>query len=821
MRVPVSWLRELVPVGLGTDELVDVMSLHGLEVEAVHRPGAGLRGARTARVLERRPHPDADTLQDVRVTDGDDEVEVVCGAWNFAEGDTVVHAGSGGRLPDGTVLEARDIRGVTSQGMLCSARELDLGTDHSGIVVLDGDTPVGVPLDEVLPVGEPVIEVAVFANRGDHHSVLGIAREGAAILDLSVQRPGGAERPDGDAPPVTVEDPDGCPQFVAWGLDRPLPDPDAPSATPWWMRQRLEACGVRAISPIVDVTNYVMLELGQPLHAFDLDRLHGPELRARRAAERERLVTLDGEERTLDPGDMVVADADRAVAIGGVMGGADTEVGPDTTRVALEAATWDPPSVRRTARRLNLTSEASLRFARRVDPGVAEPALARAAALLEQITGAETRGASRDGGVDWDPAPVTMDAGWCAAFLGLDDLDADDQAGYLRREGCEVDVADGTLSVHAPSWRDDLTRPADLAEEVARLHGYDRVPATMPRVAVAGGRGASREAAGTVRRLCRAYGLSEVRTRPFVGTEPLMGLAPSDGRVRLANPLAQDASALRPTTVEGLLAAVRTNVGQGRHGLGVFEAGRVFRPAGDPLDDVLDAVPGGLDWRWRDPDGRTLPTQPLVLGLAAQGLRQGRRWLDTDRPWSVFDLLAVVDEVVGRVLPGGTRPERDQDVDRPGLHPGRTAVLRLDGVELGLVGRLHPEEAAARDLPEPVVVGEVLLEPLLARAGTATEPRRAPRLTHHPAVTVDVALVADEDEPDARLEDAVRAGAGDLLDGLWWFDEYRGEQVGEGRRSLALRLRLQAEEQLADDDAEAVIDAVAEAAGELGATLRR
>lgn len=816
MRVPRSWLAEFVDVDLGLEDLVEAMSLHGLEVEAVRRPGADVRGARTARVVERAPHPDADQLQLVTVTDGVDELQVVCGAWNFDVGDVVLHAGVGASLPDAPRIEARDIRGVTSHGMLCSARELELGRDHSGIVVLPDDTGLGIPVRDLFPLGEPVIDVAVFSERGDQQSILGIAREVAAILDLELTVPSGAAVPDQPALPVSIDAPDGCTQFVAWELEAPA---DRPSS-PWWLRRRLEVCGIRALDLVVDVTNYVLLELGQPLHAFDGDRLEGPELRARRATPGERLTTLDDVERTLEADDMVVADAGRAVAIGGVMGGADTEVGPTTTRVVLEAATWDAASVRRTSRRLGLASEASIRFAREVDPAIAEPALARAAELLADLADVRATGASRTGEPTREHAPVRLDPDWCAALLGVDDLGAERQAEYLRRLGCEVRSGDGALAVTAPSWRTDLGRPADLAEEVARLHGYDSIPATLPVTPVRGGLSVTQEAEREVNRLCRSFGLHEITTRPFVGAEAIDGLLVSDGRVRLANPLAQDAAALRPSLIEGLLGAVRTNVGQGRPGVGLFEAGRIFRPTGDPVEKAL--APFGTRWRWRDPDGAALPTQPRTLGVAAQGLRHGEAWLDTEETWSVYDVLAVLDAVVSRLAPG-LRLERHQDgIERRGWHPGRTAVLYLGDVEVGLVGQLHPTESARRDLPEPVVAGEVLLEPLLELATGDDQPAQAPSLTRHPAVTVDVALVADEQVPYAELERAVRRGAGELLDGLWWFDEYRGEQVGPGRRSLAMRLRLQApDRQLSDEDAEAVIDAVAAEAAERGATLRR
>lgn len=824
MKLPISWLRRFIDLDdLSLDELVDVMSLNGLEVEEVHVPGRGTTGVITKRVVSWKPHPDADKLRVVHVTDGETEIELVCGASNFDTGDVVAHAEVGATIPpppgstEPFLLEPRELRGVVSNGMLVSAREIQLGDDHSGIMVLPDDTPLGADLTDILPVGEPVIEVAVLADRGDHHSVLGIARELGAILDRPVRELGVPAAPAADGVPVDIAPAgDGCSQFVTWSVEGVEVGP-----SPWWLRQRLEQCGVRAINNVVDVTNFVMLETGQPLHAFDLDQLHGEQLTVRWAEEGETLLTLDDQERTLQATDLVICDADRIASLAGVMGGADTEVSETTTRVLLEGATWDPLTIRRTSRRLNLVSEASLRFERRVDPAMAAVAVARAAELLVEIGGGRIVATSTTGTAEVDRPPLELDAAWCARFLGLDELDAETQAAFLRREGCEVTVDGDRLTVTAPTWRGDLTRPADLAEEVARLYGYERIPATMPNVVLRGGYSRAQLAERRIRDAILAGGFHEVRTRPFVGTDALEGVVPTEGRVTLANPLAKDAAAMSPTLVEGLLQVVRRNVGQGRPGTAIFEIARIFRPAGDDVEASLKGF--GDAWRWTDPDGVPLPTQPRVLGLAAQGLRLGADWLDEDAAWGVYDLLAVLDEVVARVAPTDdpTWVLEREPVERDGFHPGRTARLVLRGVEVGVVGQLHPDEADRRDLVEPVVVAELLLEPLFEHLQADELPVQAVELVRHPAMTVDVALVADEGVSYAALEAAARSGAGELLDELWFFDEYRGAQLGEGRRSIAMRLRLQApDRQLTDDDAEAVIAAVGREAELIGAALR-
>ena len=835
MKLPLSWLTELVDLDLPLDDLVSLMSLSGLEVEDVTTPGAGAQGIRTARVLHWEPHPDADSLRVVRVTGegGDGEVEVVCGAFNFDVGDVVAHALPGGHVPGvtgpdggrGLTLEARTIRGVTSQGMLASPRELELGDDHAGILVLSDDTPLGASLDDLIPVGDPVIEIAVQADRGDHLSILGVARDLAAILDTTWRAPEVPAAPSEPSVPVTVET-DGCSAFHTWVLEQV-----AIGGSPLWLRQRLAQSGMRPIDVAVDVTNLVMLELGQPLHAFDLDQVRGPALTVRDAAGGEQLTTLDGQQRELVAGDLVIDDAERAVSLAGVMGGLDTEVSSATSRILLEAAVWEPTTIRRTSRRLGLSSEASQRFERGVDPQGAARAVARATGLLTELAGVKATGSGAqlaEPQPDWARRPtVTLDTARVRRTLAID-LSDDEQAELLARSGAEIGGGDGQLEVTPPSWRRDLTRPADLTEEIIRLYGYDRVPDRLPALPTTGGLTPAQRLEREARQLALAAGFHEATTRPFVGDDPLAGVVPSSGRVRLANPLAQDAAAMRPSLIEGLLQAVRRNHGQGRPGVALAELGRCFRPVEDPLAEVLDAVLADVsdgDWRWSDPHGDSIPVQPRVLAVAAAGLKLGEGWLDVDDRWSVHDVVDVLDRVARHLAPPDDPDwalERSA-TERDGYHPGRTAVLRLRGREIGIVGQLHPEESDRRDLPEQVVVGELLLEPFLAAVPEdGYPPVRALTLVKHPAMTVDVALVANDNVAYATLEQAVRAGAGDLLDELWWFDEYRGEQLGEGRRSVAMRLRLQAaDRQLTDADAESVIDRVEDAAAAVGAALRR
>jgi phenylalanyl-tRNA synthetase beta chain len=815
MRIPLSWLTSMVDIELPLDELVDRLNASGLEVEGVTRPGAGIAGVRTARVLHHEPHPDADSLRLVDVTgpDGTGEVRVVCGASNFDVGDVVLHAAVGARIP-GLQLEARTIRGQVSNGMLASARELGLGDDHAGLLVLGDDVPLGAALDELVPVGEPVIEIAVQPDRGDQLSILGVARDLAALLDTSLlPLPDLAPTPLAAGARVRL-DTDGVGAFVAWTLEGAVV-----RRSPLWLRTRLAQCGVRSIDGVVDVTNFVMLELGQPLHAFDLDRVAGGTLHVRDAAGGEVLRTLDGVDRTLVAGDLVIDDEQGAASLAGVMGGERTEVHAGTRRILLEGAVWDPAAIRRTSRRLGLVSEASTRFERRVDPEGAAVAVARAAYLMSLTADAEVVGATSEGRRSgaWLASPTVQAAAPRIAGLLALDLDAAAQAALLRRAGCDVVVAGDGLTVVPPSWRGDLTREADLAEEVARLHGFAHIPAVLPPLVLRGGLSAAQRLERSLRDAVLAHGFDEVVTRPFVGERVFAGVHPSAGRVRLANPLAQDAAAMRTGLLDGLLATLRRNRGQGRAGMAVTELGRIHRPVDDALGGALDALLGD-GWRWHGPDGQALPLQPRTIGVAAFGSRGGDGWLDESAAWDVEDVLAAFDELARRADHG---PLRRRAIERDGWHPGRTVVLELAGIEVGIAGQLHPHACDAWDLPEPVVAGELLLEPLLHPARDGIRVPVAPQLVRHPAVVVDVAVVAPETVTVAAIAETVRSAAGVLLDDLRWFDEFRGPQLPEGHRSVGFRLRLQdADRQLSDADADGVLGRVGEAVKGIGAALR-
>ncbi|MFT5223470.1 MAG: phenylalanyl-tRNA synthetase beta chain, partial [Glaciecola sp.] len=442
MKIPLSWLKEFIDFDLDVETLVDTMGRNGLEVDGVTHPGAGTSGVLTAKVLSWEPHPNADKLRVVQIDNGSAQIEVVCGATNFATGDVVAHAGPGATIP-GMTMAAKELRGVLSQGMLCSSRELEVGPDTDGIMLLDRATPLGIEMTDVLPLGEAVIDVEVLADRGDHHSILGIAREIAAVLDLELRRPASPRTELSGPVTLRLDEPEACTQFATRTVGGV-----AMGASSWPLRMRLAQCGVRSISNVVDVTNYVMLELGQPMHAYDLDKLEGSALGVRFARQAETLVTLDDQERTLDPRDLLVIDGQRPVGLAGVMGGLDTEVTSATSRVTFEAATWNAPMVRATSLRLGLNSEAGMRFARGVDPAGARAACDRAVELLGMLAGGlQDLGANHAGSDTAERESVAVQPSWVRSFIGLDALTDNRQRELLERAGCVVVAGDDQLVV--------------------------------------------------------------------------------------------------------------------------------------------------------------------------------------------------------------------------------------------------------------------------------------------------------------------------------------------------------------------------------------
>jgi phenylalanyl-tRNA synthetase beta chain len=807
LRIPLSWLREFVDVTLSAEELAEVLTFGGFETEEIHRPTAGVRGVVVAEVLDVAKVEGSDKLHLVHVSDGTDTHEIVCGASNYTPGDRVPAALPGAMLPGGFEIGRKKVFGVTSNGMLASARELGVGEDHRGIWILDSDAPLGMPLHEWLPLDDAAIEVAILPDRAYGLAILGIARDVAALTGAELRVPEAVAAGDvgGDTGvPVTIADPADCLRFDARRVEGVRIGP-----SPAWLQLRLAACGIRSISNVVDATNYAMLEVGHPVHAYDLATLAGPCIDVRRAAPGETLLTLDGVERTLHAEDLVIADADGPVGLAGVMGGARTEVGEATTGLLVEVASFDPITVSKAARRHKLFSEASTRFERTVPAESVPLGASRAAHWITTLAGGGITAAS-----DTYPAPVTRPSivlrpARARAHLGMDIDDATQQR-LLASIDCAVAPASDGFAVVPPAYRPDIREEADLYEELARLYGYDHVPETLPSTGQVGGRTPEHLARLAVRRALAGGGWTEVLAFPFIadGEVDVLGLPEGDPRrttIPLVNPLSAEESVLRTTLLPGLLRIVRHNVNRQTGDVAVFEMGHVFLA---PTDEEPGAHGG--------PDGTILPAEPLMLGFAACGLFEPRRHDLPGRAADLYDLLGAV-ELVCRAV--GLPPLVSEPVERAPFHPGRAARLLLDGREVEVVGELHPRVIEAADLPRRTLAGELRLAALVEGG---IRPAAGSMPSGLPGLRFDVAVVVDEDVPAATVRDTVAAGAGERLTKLELFDVFRGEQLGEGRKSLAYALRLDdAERQLTTEDEGAAIAAIEAAVAAIGGHLRR
>ncbi|MCW2670980.1 MAG: Phenylalanyl-tRNA synthetase beta chain [Frankiales bacterium] len=804
MRVPLSWLKELVPdLTAAADEVAEALVRAGLEVEQVERHGdiANVVVGRVVDVEELTEFLPKKTIRFCHVDTGAGVREVVCGATNFAAGDLVPFALPGAVLPGGFEIATRRTYGRTSDGMICSAAELGLADSSHGILVLETGQ-LGENVVELLGLRDEVLDIAITPDRGYALSVRGVARETATAFDLAFHDPGLRETPapDDDGYQVRLDDA-GCDRFVA-RVVRGV-DPNAPS--PAWLQRRLALAGMRPISLAVDITNHVMLEMGQPLHAYDLATLQGP-IVVRRAKAGERLTTLDGQDRALHPADLLITDDSGPIGLAGVMGGASTEISASTADVLVEAAHFTPSAITLTARRHRLPSEASKRFERGVDSALPSAAADLAVQLLVELGGG-TAGPVTDNDQRTPPAAVRMPAGLPGRVAGLD-YSREIVTHRLEQVGCRVSGED-ILEVLPPSWRPDLTGPADLVEEVIRLEGYDAVPVALPTAPAGRGLTAGQRLRRTVARALASSGLVEVVMPPFVADELVeeLGLAGYQPP-RLLNPLSEEEALLRPALLPGLLTAVLRNVGRGLSDVAIYETGSVFRGSGTPVAEVPKTSQRPTDEELAALDG-ALPAQPRHAAVALAGNRAGRAVAVGD----AVEVLLAAARAIGISL----TISRGQDAP---YHPGRCAVLLLDGEPIGTAGELHPRVVSHLGLPPRTVVGELDLDRLV-RAAAEAGPAPAPVLSTYPPSSVDVALVVADDVLAADVEHRLREGAGELLEEVRLFDVFTGPQVGEGRVSLAYSLRFRAPDRtLTDAEVLAARDAAVAAAGALGAVLR-
>ena len=827
MRAPISWIREYVdlPEDVTPSDLAHRLTALGLKLESLQAPGADVEGPLVvARVLEfvDEPQKNGKVIRWVQVDCGPEHGEhgVVCGALNFAVDDLVVVSLPGTVLPGGFEISARKTYGHVSDGMICSTKELAIGDDHGGILVLDprldDDVKPGDEAAVLLGLRDDVIEFEINPDRAYALSLRGIAREAAIAYGVEFHDPAirDVPTPNDSGYPVRLDAPDGAPVFAT----RTVTGFDPTAPTPRWLARRVQLAGMRPISLAVDVTNYVMLELGQPIHGYDGDRLAGP-IVVRRAVQGERLTTLDGVTRTMSAEDLLITDDSGPIGIAGVMGGSTTELSEATSHVVIEAAHFEPTTIFRTARRHKLPSEASKRFERGVDPLLPAYAADRVAELLVEHGGGTVTDGVTYVGSPPESHPITAPLDLPARITGMP-IDADTTMTHLRTVGCTVTREGETLTALAPSWRPDMTDPYDLVEEVARIVGYTKVPSVLP--AAPAGRGLTRSQK-LRRRLGFALagaGLVEVKSNPFVGTVDLdrLGLPADDvlrDTIRMANPLSEEEPFLATSLLPGLLKTTARNVGRGAPSVGIYETAAVFLPT----EDRAKAPILGVDRRPDDADLDRLiaavPSQPLTLGVVLAGDREPAGWWGAARPATWADAVQVVREVA-RLL--DLEVEVVQSVRAP-WHPGRCAEVRIDGHTFGHAGELHPAVCKAYGVPPRTSAVEVDLDFLVDKAPAVVS---APTFSTYPVAKEDVALVVDADLPSATLGATLREGAGELLESVRLFDLYTGEQIGEGKKSLAFALRFRAPDRtLTEAETGAARDAAVALAAERHGAVQR
>ncbi|MFB6834327.1 phenylalanine--tRNA ligase subunit beta [Streptomyces hydrogenans] len=840
MRVPLSWLREYVDLPAtetGRDVQAKLISA-GLEVEAVEKLGAGLTGplvvgkVLTIEELTEFKKPIRFCTVDVGRANGTGEPqEIICGARNFAVGDKVVVALPGAVLPGDFRIAERKTYGKVSRGMICSSEELGMGEDpNHGIIILPPEHEIGIDATVLLELFDEVLDIAVTPDRGYCLSMRGVAREAAIAYGLPLRDPAllDVPAPNSYGYPVQVADPVGCDRFTARTVVGLAPE----ARSPIWLQRRLQKAGMRPISLAVDITNYVMLELGQPLHAYDRTRIDGP-IGVRRAEAGEKITTLDGTVRVLDAADLVITDNRGPIGIAGVMGGADTEIADPVTdaetgavtgssEVVIEAAHFDAISIARTARRHKLSSEASKRFERGVDPQAAAAAAQRCVDLLVLLAGGTAEAGVTEIAAPSAPRTVTMPANHPDKVAGMA-YGRETVVRRLQEVGCDVYGQD-ELIVTVPSWRPDLGEPNDLAEEVIRLEGYENLPSTLPKPPAGRGLTERQRVHRRVGRALAGAGYVEALNYPFMGQQVLdqLGLDADDARrrvVTLVNPLSDEEPALRTTLLPGLLGALRRNDSRGSHDLALFETGLVFRPEGE----AKVAVRLPVDRRPTDEEiagvNAALPAQPRRAAVVLAGAREQSGWWGKGRPADWADAIEAARTIATEA---GAELLIDADQHAP-FHPGRCAAFHvvIDGVKTlaGHGGELHPRVVKALGLPARSCAMELDLD-VLEKASEG--PVKAPRISAFPVATQDVALVVDQDVPSAAVEYYLAGGAGELLESIRLFDVYTGDQVGEGKKSLAYALKFRAADRtLTVEEATAARDAaVALAAEHTGAVLR-
>lgn len=799
MKVSLKWLREYVDLTLSPADLARRLTLAGAEVDDIETVGGDWEGVVVAKVVNVGPHPNADRLRLATVDLGGETMTVVCGAPNVAPGQKVAFAKAGVRIIDGrtgqpAVLRPATIRGVESAGMVLSEKELGISDEHTGILVLPQEAPVGTPLSQYL--GDVILDIDVTPNRPDLLSVLGVAREAAALTGVSVREPS-LDYPEAGPPiqervSVAIADPNFCLRYCAAFIEDVKIGP-----SPAWMQQRLTAAGMRPINNVVDITNYVMLELGQPLHAFDFRLLEGGQIIVRRARPGEHIVTIDGSSQTLDQDMLVIADAKAPVAVAGVMGGAASEVSDTTTTILLESANFLGANIRRTSAALKMRTESSLRFEKGLSPELAMIAAKRAIRLMVEIAG----GRAARGIIDVYPGqrplqPITLTRQRIRKVLGID-LEPEQVIEVLGFLGCGVQQAsDGRYAVTIPYWRTDISIADDVIEELARIISYDELPTTTLRGAIPPAQPQPlRQVREQVRDILADAGMQEIINYPLTSLEALGKVLPAESLaetppLRIANPMSREQQYLRLTLRASLLETLARNRRHRTDRLALFEVNRVYLPRPDDLPQEVE----------------------MVVGVVA-GAEPPQWWQASGPIADFYDAKGYVEFLLDELgLTAQFQPAEDYS-----LLPGRTAQVIVNGQAVGMVGQVHPRVAAAFDLDEEAFLFEVNIEALVPHVGG---PQRYEPILRYPAVVEDLAIVVDEALPAARVRDAIAAEP--LVRSVTIFDVYRGDPIPPGKMSLTFRITYQAMDHTLTDDevAQARGRIVQRLQRELGATLR-
>ncbi|HBB18079.1 MAG TPA: phenylalanine--tRNA ligase subunit beta [Syntrophus sp. (in: bacteria)] len=780
MLVSLKWLRDYVDVDVTPAELAERLTMAGLEVDALSETGPAFSGVRVARILSLKPHPDADHLSLCEVTTGETTYPIVCGAGNIRVGDTVPLALVGATLPGDLVIRSSRIRGEASEGMLCSEEELGIGSDASGIMILPPDLSLGGELGDVLDLGDAVLDIGVTPNRADCLSIVGVAREWAAIAGGKLRVPvTDVVENDEDIEKitsVTIDDPDLCPRYTARIIKGARIGP-----SPLWIRQRLEAVGLRPINNIVDVTNFVMMELGQPLHAFDYRFLEEGRIVVRRSREGESFISLDGKERVLSADTLLICDGVKPVAIGGIMGGLNSEIQPDTETVLLESAYFNPFSIRRTSRELAMGTDAAFRFERGIDPEGVIRALDRAARLIGEVSG----GTICKGVIDRYPRKVETARRIPLRVRRVNDIlgtvvPESEMAHILKRLEMVVEPdGEGRFAVTPPTCRIDIVREIDLIEEIARLYGYDRVPATIPAASVIAGvrqeKGAVEE---RLREIMTGAGYTEAINYSFISPEAVdrLDIGEADQRrchVRIRNPLTEEQAVLRTTMVYSLLLNAKKNADCGGFDLKLFELGRTFIRCGEG----------------------ELPQEANRMACLITGLRYEDRWHSRDLRADFYDLKGCVENILDDL--GIPVCSFRSGIHEPFLHPGKSCGVFSGEARIGFLGEVHPAVLARMDLTGPIVVCELDMDRLAALYSAKTSFRSIPRF---PSSSRDVAFLIRRELEACEVLLPAEESHEELLEKVQIFDIYEGTNLPAGMKSLGLRFSYRSADRTLTDD---------------------